>query len=343
MRILLVGVGEFYHVGASFRNALEACGHEYAFFDEWNYFAGLHHSLLHKIAYRALGHRPLAYWKFNRELVELARCFKPQVVLITKGSFISRDTLSQIKEDTKALLVNYATDDPFNLVSSSNDLVQGIPFYDLYACTKRAIMTDVKKAGCPNVHFVPFAYDPSVHFPESASSAEEVRRFSCDVVFVGGGDSDRCPYFSSLLTHEECLCLHLYGRYWDRDPRLRRYHLGTARGREYRLAVGAAKIAPCLVRRSNRDGHAMRTFEVPACGGFPLFERTEEHVELFHGNKEVTFFDSPAELADKVRYYLTHDTERAYVAEAVHQKIVSGRNTYKDRLEQILELCKPVL
>ena len=31
--------------------------------------------------------------------------------------------------------------------------------------------------------------------------------------------------------------------------------------------ISGARIALCLVRRSNRDGHCMRTFEVPAAGG----------------------------------------------------------------------------
>ena len=48
-----------------------------------------------------------------------------------------------------------------------------------------------------------------------------------------------------------------------RDRELRRYHGGFAVGRDYRLALSCTKVAPCLVRRSNRDGHVMRTFERP--------------------------------------------------------------------------------
>ena len=84
------------------------------------------------------------------------------------------------------------------------------------------------------------------------------------------------------------------------------------------------------------DGHAMRTFEIPACGGFMLAERTEEHMELFDEGKEADFFGPPEELGDKVRYYLKHDSKRMRMSEAAYQRVTTGRNTYKDRLEQIL-------
>lgn len=34
MRVLLVGIGLFYHIGAFFQRALEALGYEYAFVDD---------------------------------------------------------------------------------------------------------------------------------------------------------------------------------------------------------------------------------------------------------------------------------------------------------------------
>lgn len=338
MRVLLVGNGEFYHVGAFFKGGVESLGHDFVFVDEQDYFPDRQNSLAHKIAYRLLGRRPLSYWSFNRGVLASCKRFQPDIVLIVKGAFVSPAMLKQVKKETNAFLVNYATDDPFNTRVSTADIRASIPHYDLYVCTKRQIMEDVRLAGCVNVEFVPFGYEPTLHFPEKPVTDEEKARFSSDVMFAGGGDEDRFPILRAL-TNIPDLRLHLYGGYWDKDPKLRPFHRGFALGRDYRLALGGAKIDLCLVRRANRDGHVMRTFEVPACGGFMLAERTAEHKEFFEEGREAVFFGSTEELLDKVVYLLKNDEERQRIAEAGHQKVVAGKHTYRDVMEAILSLA----
>jgi glycosyltransferase involved in cell wall biosynthesis len=340
MKILLIGNGLFYHIGAFFRQALEELGYEYYFVDEERFLAPLRHSLIHKIAYRLLGKRPLTYWALNREVLNVAQQFRPQIVLIIKGAYIRPETLIFIKKKINAILVNYATDDPFNPINSTRDLINSIAFYDLYACTKRAIMDDVKRAGCPNVVYVPFGYMPSLHFPEKPKIAEEKIRFSSDVVFIGGCDKDRAVIFEALIHALPDVQLALYGGYWNRFPQFRPYYRGFALGRDFRLALGGAKIALNLVRKANRDGHVMRTFEIPACGAFMLAERTEEHLEFFEEDKEAVYFSSIDELVDKLRYYLHHDNKRVQIAERGYKRVTLNKHTYKDRLQQILNLLQ---
>ena len=344
MRILLYDTTAYAPSSPLFLEALEALsreeGHEFVFFDEAPYVRGLDGSFIHKVAFRLLGRRPLSSRRLNRDLLAAALRFRPDVVLIVKGAFVAPRTLQRIKEETGAVLVNYATDDPWNPRVSTPDLVRAIPYYDLYACTKRAIMPDVQAAGCRRVIFVPFGYKPTVHYPEKPVAPEEHTRFDSDVVFIGGCDADRVPYFEALVMGLPNLRLHLYGGYWDRHSLLRRYYRGFALGRHYRLALGAAKIALNLVRRANRDRHVMRSFEIPACGAFMLAERTEEHLEWFEEGKEAAYFDSPDELVEKVRYYLSRDDERQRIAEAGHWKVSLGGHTYKARLIQILEAVR---
>jgi hypothetical protein len=286
-----------------------------------------------------MGRRPLGYWNLNRDILAAARDLRPEVVLITGSSPVAASTLRELKEQSGAVLVNYATDDPFNRLASPRWVAANIPQYDLYVCTKRAIMDDVRAAGCRRVAFVPLGYEPSLHFREAFGSAEESKKFSCDVAFIGSGDRDRYPYFRALVRAIPDLRLHLYSGYWDRDPTLARCARPHAIGRDYRLALRGAKIIPCLVRRANRDGHVMRSFEVPACGAFMLAERTAEHQEFFREDEEVAFFGSSAELVEKVEYYLNHESERQHMAEAAYRKVTTTDHTYAHRLHQILELA----
>jgi len=312
---------------------------EFVFFDEAKYL-GARPSIPSRVARRILGH-PIGYRALNAALVAEARRIRPDLVLIGKGAYFAPGTLAAVREASGATLINWATDDPFNPANSTRELIESIPLYDLYVCTKRAIMDDVRRAGCGNVAYVRFGYMPQVHFPEPPATDEERRRFDCDVTFIGGGDADRAPYFETLIREIPELRLHLYGGYWGRYPKLRPYWRGNAVGRDFRLAVGGAKIAVNLVRRANHDDHVMRTFELPACGGFVLAERTDTHQELFAEDREAAFFSTPDEMTGKIRDWLPRDDTRRAVAAAGLRRITQGRNTYADRLAEILAAAQP--
>jgi len=53
-----------------------------------------------------------------------------------------------------------------------------------------------------------------------------------------------------------------------------------------------------------------------------LAERTQMHMSLFREGIEAEFFDSVAEMSDKVRYYLKNDKSRKAVAEAGYRKVL---------------------
>jgi spore maturation protein CgeB len=331
--VLLVSVGGESQIGTFFTSALKELRWPYAYVDENTYRT---FGLADGLSYHLFDKRPLRYRKFNHDLVDIARRFQPTLLLVTKGLFVSPNILDTIKRSTGAVLINYATDDPFNCKASSRELVRAIPMYDIYLCTKTAIMEDVRAMGCPHVSFVPFGYDPELHFPEASQTIREAEKYRSDVVFIGGADEDRYPFFEALIEAIPTVDLRLYGGYWERNPRLKAYASGYVSGREYRLAMSGAKIAPCLVRRANRDGHVMRSFEIPACRTFMLSERTKEHALLFTEGEDVDCFSTPRELAEKVRYYLRHEDERLRMAESAYKKVTSGSNTYKDRLMQIV-------
>lgn len=338
-RILLVDTTLYAPMSPFFVGAARDLGYEHLFFDEAPYLRPLETSLIHKVGYRLLSRRPLTFWRFNRALLAEARRFRPHLMAVVKGAYIMPSTLRRIKEEIGAMLINYATDDPFNRANTTPDLVGGIPVYDVYACTKRAIMDDVRRAGCRAAIYTMFGYNPSVHFPERPATVDEAQRFRSDVVLAGGADPDRFRDLEPLLGSRD-ISLALYGGYWTRDRRFTPYARGFAIGRDYRLALGGARIALCLVRRANRDGHAMRSFEIPACGAFMLAERTDEHLALFREGEEAAFFGSPEELLEKIRYYLAHDGERARIARAGHARITTGRHTYRDRLQEIVQAAQ---
>jgi spore maturation protein CgeB len=313
------------------------CGFEHNWFDEKEFTTPKSAIYFHKAFRRLSGRRPPGYWRLNRKFLEAARAYGPDVVLVVSGKHLSPATIRSIKASTGAALANYATDDPFNTAVSTPMFRRSIPYYDFYACTKTAIIADVQSAGCRNAVYVPFGYKPDHHFPEQASTAEEHERFDTDVAFVGGCDDDRLPIISAIPSAQPGLRLNLFGWFWDRHAATRPYFRGRAWGREVRLAFSGAKIVVNLVRRANRDSHGPRTFEIPACGGFMLTDRTDEQCSLLAEDKEAVYFSSTEEMVDKIRYYLGHDSQRRQIAQAGYRSITSEKHTYADRLKTIIE------
>ena len=337
MRLLLFDSTSLYPANPLFAEALqpvgELCGFEHRWFDEDQYVP--RGSLLRRAIHRVAG-RPLGYRRMNRSFRKLCDSFRPDLILITSGKHLNQQTVHWAKEHTGAVMVNYATDDPFNRAVTTKDFYSSISCYDFYACTKRAIIPEVQAAGCPGAFFVPFGYKPEHHFPERPMTLEERRRFDADVAFVGGCDGDRVPIMSQIPRARPGLRLNLFGWFWDRYSSTRPYFRGAAFGRDQRLAFSGAKIVINLVRRANRDTHGPRTFEIPACGGFMLTDRTDEQCSFLAEDKEAVYFSSTEEMIDKIRYYLAHDSARRRIAEAGYRRITSGKNTYADRLRTIV-------
>lgn len=85
----------------------------------------------------------------------------------------------------------------------------------------------------------------------------------------------------------------------------------------------------------------MRTFEVPAVGACLLVEDTEEHREIFGADEEAAvFFSSKAEMVEKIRWLKERGDVRQRLAKSSHQLIAGGKNTYRDRLSNILAAVK---
>jgi len=330
--VLLIGNGGPGQLGGFFASALDDLGCAFRFVDEAACFAPPGRTLLRRAADRVF-RRSGEIRRFNRLIVTTASIFKPAIVLVVSGRHVAPETLRRVREKTGAMLIAYATDNPLVPGKSRARVLRAIPEYDIYASPRRASLPALRAQGCRRPIHVRFGYDPGVHFAEDGPKSE-LGAWTSDVVFIGGADDDRVAFFEPLASSNHVV-LRLYGRGWART-RLRTHAGGEVFDRRFRLAMAGATVAPCLVRRSNGDGHVMRSFEIPACGRFMLAERTDEHLDLFDEDVHAAYFGSPEELADKTRFYLAHETARVRMANAAHALVACGAHTYRDRVQEML-------
>jgi len=329
--LLIVGNPAVFHIGAHFRRAAEdisvpvhLCDTRLALDAPWPVV---------QWNWRVLGHRPPRLNSFSRQVLSECQTLRPAWLLATGMAPLTADTLRRLRE-LNVTCLNYLTDDPWNPAHRAGWFLDALPNYDQVYSPRRANLDDLRKLGCRQVDYLPFAYAPHIHYPESAAP-EESARYQCDVLFYGGADQDRIPYIVALL--EAGLAVHLYGGYWERHARTRPHFKGHADPTTLRKAVAGAKITLCLVRRANRDGHVMRTFEAPAMGGCMLTEDTPEHRALLGPDGDaVVYFDDPEDLMVKTNWLLANPEERSRLAQTAHVHITQGAHRYTDRLRMML-------
>src|SRR5262249_52481194 len=129
--------------------------------------------------------------------------------------------------------------------------------------------------------------------------------------------------------------------YWERYRAFRAYALGTKSPKVIHALTAAAKVNLCLVRRANRDGHVMRSFEIAAAGGCMLAQDTDEHREIFGPEGEaVVYFRDAKEAAQRARVLVCDSSERKRLAEGLHRCIIGGLHTYADRLATMLRIAQ---
>lgn len=331
MRICLVGNFENGHVGRSLLQAAKHLKIETATADTREAFAAPR--WLVRVNWHLRQHRPPLLRQFSEQVTRICLQFAPDVLLSTGGAPINAPTVRRLAAAGVRCL-NFSTDDPWNTSSRSDWFFDALREYQVVFSPRTSSVAQLRELGGPLIEYLPFGYDADLYYPEQLESGDLVGR-ACDVLFVGGGDADRLPIIKHLLS--ERFDVGLYGANWERYPETRPFTRGCATPEEIRKATCAASVVLCLVRKANRDGHVMRSFEIAAAGACMLVEDTDEHRSIFGAEGEcVLFFRTPEEMTTKLHCLLSNPAKRKSMGKAVHARIVDRRNSYLDRLVAML-------
>jgi spore maturation protein CgeB len=286
------------------------------------------------ISWRLADHRPARLNACSKLVVDACRQLRPRWVLATGLVPLNASALVELGRMGISRL-NYLTDDPWNPTLRSRWSLAALHEYDHVYSVRRANLRQLIAHGCMNVSYVPFGFDPELFFPDRPDQ-EDCDAFATDVLFVGGADRERVPFIAALAVSG--VRVAVYGDYWSRFAETRACHRGYGDIATLRKATSTAKVNLCLVRRANRDGQVMRSYEAAAIGACMLVEDTPEHRELFGSDGEaVLYFRSIDDMLARVKYLLASPDERLRLGSAVRHRIVSGRHTYDDRLTVMLQ------
>lgn len=267
----------------------------------------------------------------NRALIAQVERERPDVVLMYLGHHYGAATIRRLAELSFVSL--FHSDDPFGprrlhpryrLLRGALAHYQGAHFY------RQATTADARAQGMARAETLLDFYRPWQDYPRPGSMQHEA-------VFIGHFE----PGFRvDCLSHAARAGLPV--RVFSNEPQWqtglpedvrRAVQLAPGLyGDAYREKLSRAKVCLCFLSRWNRDVYTRRVFEVPACGGFLLCERSEFMQSLYEEGREAVYFSSPDELSDKLRYYLEHEGERSAIAAAGRERLLRSGHDIHSRL-----------
>ena len=348
MRILFAGDWCFDFYEKACAQALESLGVHVIPFKWDGYFQGIPGRAQSKFPFAGP-----AICRLNKDLLKLAEKSRPDAVFIWRGTHILRGTLSAIKKETGAALVSYNHDDPFAPEANRqvpwhyhfywNLFVKSISEYDIHFVVRQVNIPEFFEKGAIQVHILKQFFCPELHHPLVLCEPDR-SKYECDVVFAGHYEPDgRVQRLRRLV--EAGLHVRLFGgKYWTSRVlgdlagyfgEIRQVH-----GIDYAKALCGAKLCLCFMSKMNRDNYTTRCFEIPACGGLLLSERTGDLKLMFKEDEEAVFFSSVEELVEKALWLKSRPDEIARIAAAGMRRVHDDGHSVEDRMKQFLAVVE---
>ncbi len=297
--------------------ALERLGHTVVPLNAYRYEPP--NALVRKIGFRLVVGPEVN--RLNRDLLRLAEIERPDVLWADKLLAVWPKTLDKLRALGVAT-VSYMIDNPFGTRRDPGWrlYMRSIPGYDLHVVQRDKNIADYRDRGARDVIKIQTAYEPTLHFapPAGGSDADRDAR---EVSFIGTPYDDRAETLVRLAnTGEFGVTISGNEAQWRRalapEVFARLYREGELYQQRYREAIWRSQVNLSFLTHSNQDEFVHKSFEIAACGGFLLAERSAGHLARFREDEEAVFFSGYDELLAKIRRYLPDEAARVRIATA---------------------------
>ncbi len=277
--------------------------------------------------------------RLNHAILEAAQRERANVLLADKVLGLWPATLRQLNR-RGVVSIDYMNDNPFGPRHDPGWRMfrRAIPRYDLHAVPRQSSVADFLQHGAREAVEIRFTYEPSVHFapPVTWSDRDRDRNAS----FIGTPYDERGPFLARLWRAGIPLDISGSRPHWEaalpEDAFAANFRMGELKGAAYRDAIWRSRINLAFVTHSNCDQVAHKSFEITACGGFLLAERTPEHQACFEEDVEAVFFSGWDECRAKIERYLYDEPARAAIAHAGHQRALHSGYDNDTMLRRLL-------
>ena len=301
--------------------ALERLGHTVVSLNAYEYES--RNALARKVFFRMQAGPWVA--RLNRDILAMAERERPDVFWADKLLSLQPKTLEKLR--TMGIVsVSYMIDNAFGPRRDPGWrlYMQDIPYFDLHVVQRDKNIADYRERGARDVIKIQTAYEPTVHFPPPDGWSDKNR--DRGVSFIGTSYDDR-PEFLTRLWKEYGFPVVISGdSQWKRrltpEAVAALYTNSELYLKDYREGIWRSKINLSFLTHSNQDEFVHKSFEIAACQGFLLAERSPGHTARFVEDEEAVFFTGFDECVEKIRKYLPDEAARERIAAAGRARAV---------------------
>jgi spore maturation protein CgeB len=260
--------------------------------------------------------------------------FRPDVLLTHSLSDLPTQFWTSMRRHYRLLVGQIA--------SPLADDIDLTPF-DLMLSSLPNFVERFRKAGL-RAELFRLAFDPSVldWLKDSAAQSEP----PIDVSFVGS----LSPHHAGRYAWLERLCrdapIEVWGQGLDTlmsESSTRRAYRGPAWGIDmYRVLARSRISVNYHIELAGPFANNMRLYETTGVGTLLLTDWKENLSEMFEPDVEVVAYRSPDDCVEKIKHLLSHESERARIAQAGQARTLRD-HTYKSRMAELAAIVESLL
>jgi spore maturation protein CgeB len=232
------------------------------------------------------------------------------------------------------------------------DKIKGLaPAYDYCLVPERFRLEDYLQIGAKPM-YIQEAANPDIYRPYPVE-------YKYDATFIGSRYGDRPAFVKYLF--DSGINIHVFGPGWRQNfgskavnklknlfsykekevflpdsisgPILKDEEMIKMSSRS-RVNLGFSACGNTHLEKNRILQIRLRDFEVPMSGGFYMVEFQEELKEFYEIGKEIVCYYDRKDLADKIKYYLQHDSERENIRQAGMRR-ARNEHTWQNRFKEV--------
>ena len=260
----------------------------------------------------------------NARFIECANKEKPDYIIVSKGVNLWPETVHSLTQ-IGAMLINWNPDDFFNSKNTSANLIGAFKYYDRIVSSRPHLFVEYIERGAKQTVFIDWYYVPELHHSRH-------NQIKYHLTLVGSWSPLREEFISKIRTP-----VVIWGGGWEKSSaRFKSSHQVNAKiisQAEMSSIFSSSRYNLNLITHENRDLSNLRFFEVCASGGLLITERNESSLSYLTEGEDCLMYST----AEDVNRILGRSLDLAAIAGSGYKKITDGKNSFSDRVGQLLE------